>query len=78
MNLHAELFSLYLTVVECLGCKLLIYPGAFNMTTGPAHWELLLRGRAVDNQVYVAAVCGARDEAASYVGWGHSSVASPW
>ena len=28
-----------------------IYPGAFNMTTGAAHWELLSRARAVDNQV---------------------------
>lgn len=33
------------------GCKLLIFPGAFNLTTGPAHWELLQRARAVDNQV---------------------------
>jgi omega-amidase len=31
----------------------LIYPGAFNMTTGPAHWEILQRARAVDNQCYV-------------------------
>jgi hypothetical protein len=28
-----------------IGCKLLLYPGAFNMTTGPAHWELLIRSR---------------------------------
>lgn len=28
-----------------LGCKLLFYPGAFNMTTGPAHWEPLIRAR---------------------------------
>lgn len=28
------------------GCQLLVYPGAFNMTTGPAHWELLQRGRS--------------------------------
>jgi omega-amidase len=33
------------------GANLIIYPGAFNMTTGPAHWELLQRARAVDNQV---------------------------
>lgn len=38
------------------GCKLLVYPGAFNQTTGPAHWELLQRARAVDNQLYVAAI----------------------
>jgi omega-amidase len=33
------------------GAFLLLYPGAFNMTTGPLHWELLARARAVDNQV---------------------------
>ncbi|XP_064918394.1 omega-amidase NIT2 isoform X2 [Columba livia] len=60
------------------GCQLLIYPGAFNLTTGPAHWELLQRGRAVDNQVYVATVSPARDEKASYVAWGHSTVVNPW
>lgn len=35
------------------GCDLLIYPGAFNMTTGPAHWQILQQGRAVDNQVRI-------------------------
>ncbi|XP_053562035.1 omega-amidase NIT2 isoform X2 [Bombina bombina] len=60
------------------GCQLLVYPGAFNMTTGPAHWELLQRARALDNQVYVAGVSPARDESASYVAWGHSTVVSPW
>ncbi|XP_067897123.1 omega-amidase NIT2 isoform X2 [Heterodontus francisci] len=60
------------------GCQLLVYPGAFNMTTGPAHWELLQRARALDNQVYVAAVSPARNENNSYVAWGHSSVVNPW
>ncbi|XP_073421315.1 omega-amidase NIT2 isoform X1 [Dendrobates tinctorius] len=60
------------------GCQLLVYPGAFNMTTGPAHWELLQRARAIDNQVYVATASPARDDKASYVAWGHSTVVSPW
>lgn len=60
------------------GCQLLVYPGAFNMTTGPAHWELLQRARALDNQVYVATASPARDDSASYVAWGHSSVVNPW
>ncbi|XP_056415269.1 omega-amidase NIT2 [Hyla sarda] len=60
------------------GCQLLVYPGAFNMTTGPAHWELLQRARALDNQVYVATASPARDDKASYVAWGHSTVVSPW
>ena len=54
------------------------YPGAFNMTTGPAHWEALARSRALDNQVYVATVSPARDTSASYVAWGHSTVMDPW
>ncbi|CAJ1059877.1 omega-amidase NIT2 [Xyrichtys novacula] len=38
----AELAQIY----SRKGCQLLVYPGAFNMTTGPAHWELLQRGRS--------------------------------
>ena len=60
------------------GCRLIVYPGAFNMTTGPLHWELLQRARALDNQVYVATVSPARDETASYIAWGHSMVVDPW
>ena len=33
-----------------LGCHVLIYPGAFNLTTGPLHWELLQRSRFVELQ----------------------------
>ncbi|KAM3958375.1 omega-amidase NIT2 [Aphomia sociella] len=60
------------------GCSLLIYPGAFNLTTGPRHWELLGRARAAELQLWVALVSPARDEAAGYVAWGHSLVADPW
>ena len=38
-----------------LGAKILFFPAAFNTTTGPLHWELLLRARAVDSQTYVIA-----------------------
>ena len=60
------------------GAHLLVYPGAFNMTTGPVHWELLARARAVDNQAFVATPSPARNPDASYTAWGHSSVVSPW
>lgn len=60
------------------GVKLLVYPGAFNTTTGPAHWELLQRARAVDNQVYVATVSPARNPDSKYQAWGHSTVVDPW
>ena len=61
-----------------LGCQLLIYPGAFNMTTGPLHWELLQRARATDNQIYVATCSPARDESSHYVSWAQSTVVDPW
>lgn len=59
------------------GAFLLVYPGAFNLTTGPLHWSLLGRARAVDNQVYVAMCSPARDMSATYHAWGHSLIANP-
>ncbi|ORX81813.1 carbon-nitrogen hydrolase [Basidiobolus meristosporus CBS 931.73] len=59
------------------GCIAMLYPGAFNMTTGPLHWELLQRARAVDNQMYVAACSPARDTSSGYAAWGHSTVVDP-
>ncbi|EAA62646.1 hypothetical protein AN5486.2 [Aspergillus nidulans FGSC A4] len=59
------------------GAFALIYPGAFNTTTGPLHWQLLARARAVDNQVYVALCSPARDTTATYHAYGHSLVADP-
>ncbi|KAJ7528581.1 hypothetical protein O6H91_15G008800 [Diphasiastrum complanatum] len=59
------------------GAQMICYPGAFNMTTGPLHWELLQRARAIDNQLYVITCSPARDPTASYVAWGHSTVVGP-
>ncbi len=60
------------------GAKVILVPAAFNMTTGPAHWELLFRSRAVDNQIFSVGTAPARDPNASYQSWGHSIVCSPW
>ena len=60
------------------GCNLLVYPGAFNMKTGPLHWELLARSRANDNQCYTALISPARDVSAGYVAFGHSMIVNPW
>ena len=60
------------------GAKILFYPGAFNMTTGPAHWELLFRARALDNQVFCIGVAPALNENASYHSYGHSIAVNPW
>lgn len=60
------------------GAMLLVVPAAFNMTTGPLHWELLFRQRAVDNQLFTVGIAPARDEAAGYVSFANSLVVSPW
>jgi predicted amidohydrolase len=60
------------------GARLVVLPGAFNMTTGPAHWELTMRARALDNQIYFAAASPARDTEGPYQAYGHSCVANPW
>ncbi|MBW0473933.1 hypothetical protein O181_013648 [Austropuccinia psidii MF-1] len=59
------------------GCVAMIYPGAFNLTTGPLHWELLQRARAIDNQIYVATCSPARDLSSGYHAWGHSTIVDP-
>ena len=60
------------------GAQILIFPGAFNLTTGPAHWELLFRSRALDNQAFAIGVAPALDKEASYNSYGHSIAANPW
>ena len=70
----AELFR----ILALEGARLIVVPAAFNMTTGPAHWELLFRARALDNQCFVAGCAPARDETAGYVSYAHSLVCDPW
>ncbi len=60
------------------GAQVIFCPAAFNTTTGPLHWELLFRQRAVDNQVFTVGASPARNPQASYQAYGHSVVADPW
>jgi len=62
------------------GCTLLACPAAFNTTTGPRHWHLVLRARAVDTQCFVLACSSARPPAGEegYPSYGHSLVVDPW
>lgn len=61
-----------------LAADLLLVPSAFTFTTGQAHWELLLRARAVENLAYVAAAAqgGLHDNGRRT--WGHSLLVDPW
>lgn len=60
------------------GAQILFLPAQFNQKTGPAHWELSLRARAVDNEVFVVGASAARYEGFSYESWGHSMVVDPF
>lgn len=62
------------------GARMLVYPGSFNQTTGPLHWELLLRGRALDTQCFTVGVsCAqAKEHPELYQAWGHSTVVDPF
>lgn len=65
-------------ILALKGAHLILIPGAFNMVTGPPHWKLLLRCRALDNQVFLIGAAPARDEEGPYVAYGHSLVVDPW
>jgi nitrilase len=59
-------------------CDLLVVPAAFTYTTGSAHWELLLRTRAVENQCYVLAAAQGGTHENGRRTYGHSMVIDPW
>lgn len=60
------------------GAEILIVPADFNQISGPAHWEVMMRARAIENQVYLAAVSQAKNIDSSYKVYGHSIIISPW
>lgn len=60
------------------GAELIILPAQFNMFTGPKHWELALRSRAVDNELFMVGAAAARYEGFDYECWGHSAVVDPY
>ncbi len=61
-----------------LGAEVVLLPAAFNTTTGPAHWELQLRCRAVENTVYLAGVSTAPHPEVDYPAWGHTMWIDPY
>ena len=57
---------------------LIVVPSAFTATTGRAHWEPLLRARAIENQCYVLAAAQGGEHAGGRLTWGHSLLVDPW
>jgi len=59
-------------------CSLIVVPSAFTYTTGKAHWEILLRARAIENQCYVLAAAQGGVHPNRRRTWGHSMLVDPW
>ena len=59
-------------------CALIVVPSAFTHTTGQAHWEVLLRARAIENQCYVLAAAQGGVHQNGRRTWGHSMLVDPW
>jgi predicted amidohydrolase len=60
------------------GANVLAVPAAFSARTGPAHWEVLLRARAIENHAYVIAAAQAGTTAEGLATYGHSMIVDPW
>lgn len=60
------------------GCEVFAVPSAFTVTTGRAHWNLLVRARAVENQCFVLAAAQSGCHPDGRETWGHSLIVGPW
>jgi nitrilase len=60
------------------GCNILSVPAAFTVPTGKAHWDILLKARAIENQAYVLAAGQAGQHADGRKTYGHSQIINPW
>jgi predicted amidohydrolase len=61
-----------------LGANLFTLPSAFTVPTGRAHWEVLVRARAIENQSFLLAAGQVGRAAPEYDSWGHSMIVGPW
>lgn len=66
------------TLLRKQGAEILTYPSAFAVSTGRAHWEVLLRARAVENQCFVIAAAQIGFHNKKRESYGHAMVVNPW
>ncbi|XP_030385271.1 nitrilase and fragile histidine triad fusion protein NitFhit [Scaptodrosophila lebanonensis] len=65
-------------ILRKLGAQLLTYPAAFTYATGKAHWEILLRARAIETQCFVVAAAQQGWHNKKRQSWGHGMIINPW
>ena len=71
-------FPEYVRLLCDRGMEILLVPAAFTATTGAAHWEILLRARAIENQCYVVAANQTGHHPGDRETYGHSMIVDPW
>ncbi|WP_027855768.1 carbon-nitrogen hydrolase family protein [Marinobacterium litorale] len=64
--------------LRALGAEILVVPSAFTRVTGEAHWEVLLRARAIETQSYVLGANQGGRHGPTRETWGHSMIVDPW
>jgi len=70
--------ELYRQLVKDMGAEVLVVPAAFTAHTGAAHWQLLLRARAVEDQAWVVAAAQWGSHNEKRESFGHSMIVDPW
>lgn len=66
------------SVLRKQGAEILSYPSAFTLKTGIAHWEVLLKARAIETQTYVIAAAQVGNHNTKRSSYGHSMIIDPW
>jgi predicted amidohydrolase len=79
LTLHPQLrFPEISLALRRLNAQVITYPSAFTVPTGQAHWEPLLRARAIETQAYVIAAAQAGSHNSKRLSYGHSMIVNPW
>ena len=66
------------SLLAARGCEIITVPAAFTYNTGQAHWEVLIRARAIESQAYVIAPNQGGQHTPMRRTWGHSMIVDPW
>ncbi|KAL2914778.1 Carbon-nitrogen hydrolase [Polyrhizophydium stewartii] len=66
------------TLLRRLGSQIITYPSAFTIKTGVAHWEAILRCRAIETQCYVVAAAQVGQHTEKRASYGHAMIVDPW
>jgi len=65
-------------VLTLAGALVIVVPSAFTRATGRLHWEILVRARAIENQVFIIAAGQVGKDGGPFVSFGHSMIVDPW